>query len=170
MVKLEYYRDSINYKFKNKEPIYLMLLMNYIDKKKYDELYKNIIKEFKDKKINKEEFISKYNKVKNKAMNEVLDLIWKLLEERKVKVEEFDIVKYSNEGKESWDYRKEWYLDPCKIEDEKELKKRIEEWKEKVKNKYEYLVEKYGERSAEILFDIIEVLRADCYDWEIRID
>jgi len=100
----------------------------------------------------------------------VLDLIWKLVEERKVKVEEFDIVKYSNEGKESWDYRKEWYLDPCKIDNEKELKKRIEEWKEKVKNKYEYLVEKYGERSAEILFDIIEVLRADCYDWEIRID
>ena len=100
----------------------------------------------------------------------VLDLIWKLVEERKVKVESVEI--YERDDKKEWEWYVEtkWYLDPCEIEDEEDLKKKIEEWKKEVKEQYNELLEKFWESSASSLFDLIEVLRADCYEWEIRID
>ena len=98
-----------------------------------------------------------------------LDLIWRLLKERKVKVERFDIYDVDEE-EVKWDVKELWYLDPCKYEDEKELEREIEEWKGEVIREYEELTRKYGTSSANILLDIIPVVRSDCYEWEIRIE
>ena len=99
-----------------------------------------------------------------------LDLIWKLLKERKVKVERFDIYDVKWEEDTNWWVKNERYLDPCKYEDEKGLEREIEEWKGEVIRQYEELTRKYGTSSANILLDIIPVVRSDCYEWEIRIE
>ena len=79
---------------------------------------------------------------------------------------------YEWEDKSRWDWyvEEKWYLDPCSIEDEKELEKEIEGWKKEVIEQYKDLVEKYGESSADSLFSLISIERSDCYEWEINIE
>ncbi len=120
----------------------------------------------------------------------VLEYIWELIKEKKVKVNKIGIEEYDEPRKEkvkvgidpdTWEdiikevevrFRRidEWVLDPCEIEDEKELERKVEEWKSKTYELYKYLLKKYGNDAAEYLLYILEIRRTTCYEWEIRIE
>ena len=185
MASLYYYVNSINWKLRVGEPIYFILFMNYVDKKKYDSKFQILIDEFKGNRISEENFIKKYALLRLKSMKETLELIWKLLKEKKVKVEKFEIEEY-DKPKEiekvmfnwkfrkkyitSWIWKKVWELDPCEYKDNEELEKEIKKWKKDTIKLYKYVSEKYGKNEANFLLDILEIVRSDCYDWEIEIE
>ncbi len=100
---------------------------------------------------------------------EILELVWRLLLEKKIKVWEFEIEEREKDDEKGWYYYPKEYLDPCKLKDE-ELKKRVEERKEKVMKIYSYLVNKYWSNSAEDLGYLIPIVKSDCYEWEIKIE
>jgi len=60
-----------------------------------------------------------------------------------VKVERVKLYEWKDKRRGNWHAEYIGYLDPCKIEDEKELKSKINEWKEEVKGQYEDLVRRY---------------------------
>ncbi len=112
-----------------------------------------------------------------------LDLIWELIKEKKVKVQRYEIEEYEKPREEEirfWTkFRKKveqkfWYkilrLDPCKYKDNEKLKDDIEKWKIETLALYNYLLEKYGKSEADFLLDILEIVRSDCYEWEIKIE
>jgi len=114
-----------------------------------------------------------------------LDLIWKLLKEKKVKVQKYEIEEYEKPkeiekvmfwGKlrkkyiTSWVWKPELRLDPCKYKDNDKLEEDVEEWKIETLALYKYVLEKYGEDKANRLLDILEIVRSECYEWEIEIE
>ena len=183
MASLYYYVNSINWKLRVGEPIYFILFMNYVDKKKYDSKFQILIDEFKGNRISEENFIKKYALLRLKSMKETLELIWKLLKEKKVKVQKYEIEEYKEPKEEEITFwtkfkkkiKKEFEykvsrLDPCKYKDNEKLEEDIENWKIETLALYKYMMEKYGKNEANFLLDILEIVRSDCYDWEIEIE
>lgn len=117
------------------------------------------------------------------VLPEALELIWKLLKEKKVKVQKYEIEEYKEPKEEEITFwtkfkkkiKKEFEykisrLDPCKYKDNEKLEEDIENWKIETLALYKYMMEKYGKNEANFLLDILEIVRSDCYDWEIEIE
>ena len=114
-----------------------------------------------------------------------LSLIWKLIKEKKVKAQKYEIEEYEKPREiekvmfwwkirkkyiTSWVWKPVWRLDPCKYEDNEKLEEEVEIWKKQTLELYKYVLEKYGQDKANRLLDILEIVRSDCYEWEIRIE
>ena len=69
-----------------------------------------------------------------------------------------------------WMWKREWWLDPCEIKEDRELEEEVERWKKDTRGLYEYVLEKYGQEEANGLLDLLAIVRSDCYEWEIRIE
>lgn len=118
-------------------------------------------------------------------LNKAIDLIWDLLKEKKVKVQRYEIEEYEKPreiekvmfwGKlrkkyiTNWMWKQIWRLDPCKYKDNKKLEEDVENWKIETLALYKYVLEKYGQDKASRLLDILEIVRSDCYEWEVKIE
>ena len=114
-----------------------------------------------------------------------LDYIWNLLKEKKVKVKKFTIEEYEKPkeiekvmfwGKLrkkytiTWKWKPIWRLDPCKYKDNDKLEEDIEDWKLETFEIYKYALEKYDQSEVNLLLDILEIVRSDCYEWEIEVE
>jgi len=110
----------------------------------------------------------KRNKYYAEYLSDVLELIWKLLKDKKLMVELYEVK--DKEKEKDWDIKSIWWLDPCKIEDEEELDKKIRDWQSWVIETYKELEKKYWRKSAEILFYMIFISSTDCYEGEVKID
>ncbi len=97
---------------------------------------------------------------------EILELIWKLLLDKKIKTEKFEFI----DRWDKWDINVEWWLNPCEFDDDNVLKEEIARWQKNILESYKTIFEKYGSNSADILADIIPIVKSDCYEWEIKIE
>jgi len=165
------YKDMIEYKLRFWEEIHLLLFENFISYKyDYAKEMNILVRKYEEEKDEneKKEIIRKLFKLWYEELRKTLDYIWKMFKERKVMVELYDII--DKEKEKDWDIKSIWWLDPCKIEDEEKLDKKIRDWQSWVIETYRDLEKKYGKLSAEILFDVISIKRSSCYEWEIRIE
>lgn len=105
---------------------------------------------------------------KFELLQDVLKLIWKLLKEKKIMTEFYQLKEKFKE--KNWVVIPKWYFDPCKIENKEELEKKINDWRNWIIETYKKLEKKYWRASAEMLFDTILIDKSSCYEWEIRID
>jgi len=187
MKKLER-SDSISNEFaKEKHKILYNNIKNKIEKRLnfWDYVYLYLWEVLVELKLRIERWGEYTDDYYEDSLSKTLDYIWKMLKERKVMVELYDIEEYEKpreiekvfawgkfrkKYKVSWMWKSIWWLDPCKIEDEKELDKKIKEWKKKIENIYKYALEKYGSREASVLFQLVGIKRSSCYEWEIRIE